>query len=79
MPGTGGTVWQPIVDDKYVPVEVRKKVVAVEKDRILINMQISVFNHILRQLADCSEKLKEVEEAALKSDLYPLNTPVCNP
>lgn len=42
-------------------------------------MQISVFNHILRQLADCSEKLKEVEEAALKSDLYPLKTPVCNP
>lgn len=76
---TGGTVWQPIVDDKSVPVDVRKKVVAVEKDRILINMQISVFNHILRQLADCSEKLKEVEDAALKSDLYPLKNPVCNP
>ncbi|HDL3198840.1 TPA: DUF3158 family protein, partial [Mannheimia haemolytica] len=66
---TGGTVWQPIVDDKSVPVEVRKKVVAVEKDRILINMQISVFNHILRQLADCAEKLKEVDNAVAKSDL----------
>lgn len=66
---TGGTVWQPIVDDKSVPVDVRKKVVAVEKDRILINMQISVFNHILRQLADCAEKLKEVDNAVAKSDL----------
>lgn len=32
-------------------------------------MQISVFNHILRQLADCAEKLKEVDNAVAKSDL----------
>lgn len=76
---TGGTVWQPIVDDESVPVDVRQKVVAVEKDRILINMQISVFNHILRQLVDCTEKLKEVDNAVAKSGLYPLKNPVCNP
>lgn len=66
---TGGTVWLPIVDDESVPVDVRQKVVAVEKDRILINMQISVFNHILRQLSDCAEKLQEVDNAVAKSGL----------
>ncbi|MEE3701135.1 DUF3158 family protein [Mannheimia haemolytica] len=66
---TGGTVWQPIVDDESVPVDVRQKVVAVEKDRILINMQISVFNHILRQLVDCAEKLQEVDNAIAKAEL----------
>ncbi|HHW7523215.1 TPA: DUF3158 family protein [Mannheimia haemolytica] len=47
----------------------RQKVVAVEKDRILINMQISVFNHILRQLVDCAEKLQEVDNAIAKAEL----------
>lgn len=65
----GSSVWGPIIADQSVPDEIRRKIVAVEKDRILINMQVSVFNYILRQLADCKEKLKEVDSVSFQYDL----------
>ncbi|MDY5422333.1 DUF3158 family protein [Actinobacillus porcinus] len=61
--GTGETVWQPLLSDKNVPESLRNELVAVEKDRILVNMQISVFNYILRQLSECASKLEKVEKS----------------
>lgn len=61
--GTGETVWQPLLSDKNVPEFLRNELVAVEKDRILVNMQISVFNYILRQLSECASKLEKVEKS----------------
>lgn len=61
--GTGETVWQPLLSDKNVPEFLRNELVAVEKDRILVNMQISVFNYILRQLSECASKIEKVEQS----------------
>ncbi|EFM92010.1 DUF3158 family protein [Actinobacillus suis] len=61
--GTGETVWQPLLTDSHVPESLRNQLVAVEKDRILVNMQISIFNYILRQLSECASKIEKVENA----------------
>ncbi|QLB12767.1 uncharacterized protein DUF3158 [Bisgaardia hudsonensis] len=61
--GTGETVWQPLLTDKNMSEQLRDQLVAVEKDRILVNMQVSIFNYILRQLLECASKIEKVEKA----------------
>ena len=61
--GTRETVWHPLLTDKNVPEPLRNQLVAVEKDRILVNMQVSIFNYILRQLSECASKIEKVEKA----------------
>ncbi|MDY3123093.1 MAG: DUF3158 family protein [[Actinobacillus] rossii] len=61
--GTGETVWHPLLTDKNVPEPLRNQLVAVEKDRILVNMQVSIFNYILRQLSECASKIEKVDKA----------------
>ncbi|MCU9999550.1 DUF3158 family protein [[Pasteurella] aerogenes] len=61
--GTGETVWQPLLSNKNVSESLRDEFVAVEKDRILVNMQVSIFNYILRQLSECASKIEKVEQS----------------
>lgn len=61
--GTGETVWQPLLSNKNVSESLRNEFVAVEKDRILVNMQVSIFNYILRQLSECASKIEKVEQS----------------
>ncbi|MGF7433695.1 DUF3158 family protein [Pasteurella bettyae] len=61
--GTGETVWQPLLSNKNVSESLRDELVAVEKDRILVNMQVSIFNYILRQLSECASKIEKVEQS----------------
>ncbi|MGX2956096.1 DUF3158 family protein [Ursidibacter arcticus] len=61
--GTGKTVLQPLLDNENVSDSLRDELVAVEKDRILVNMQVSIFNYILRQLSECASKIEKIEQS----------------
>ncbi|AAP95845.1 DUF3158 family protein [[Haemophilus] ducreyi] len=45
----------------------KQKLVSAEKERILINMQISVLNFMLRQVLEAMKKIQNIEDA-LKSN-----------
>ncbi|MGR3807804.1 DUF3158 family protein [Pasteurella testudinis] len=66
---TGDSVWTTIVADDQQSAEIRQLLAAAEKNRILINMQVSVLNFMLRQLNDCTKKVKSVDET-LHSSLF---------
>lgn len=59
--GSGETVLQQILAHPDVPNEVRHQLVATEKDRVLINMQISILNFVLRQVSECREKIQKMD------------------
>ncbi|MGQ9444957.1 DUF3158 family protein [[Pasteurella] aerogenes] len=58
----GQEAWRNIVTDQQYPKEARQILAQCEKDRILLNMQISIMSSIIRQLHECSKKLSEVEK-----------------
>ncbi|ERF77909.1 DUF3158 family protein [Gallibacterium anatis] len=57
----GKPAWEQIVSNKDIPIEIRRSLVALEKDRIAFNAQMSVLNFILRQARECEEKINEVD------------------
>ncbi|TYG35648.1 DUF3158 family protein [Lonepinella koalarum] len=59
--GAGKTVWEKIVADENQSITIRQKLVAAEKNRILINMQMSVLNFMLRQLKECAQKIEHID------------------
>lgn len=59
--GNGTLAWKPILSDARVPRSVRKKLVSAEKERILVNVQVSVLNFMLRQVREAGEKIAELE------------------
>ncbi|WP_243385185.1 DUF3158 family protein [Caviibacterium pharyngocola] len=59
--GTGNIMWRKIVADKNQPLSIRQKLVAAEKDRVLINMQMSILNFMLRQLKECAQKIEHLD------------------
>ncbi|MDG2961742.1 DUF3158 family protein [Exercitatus varius] len=58
--GTGQTMWSRLATDDNQPAEIRQMLTAAERDRVLINMQMSVLNFILRQLKECSKKIEHL-------------------
>lgn len=60
--GTPG--WQALVQDATQPQAVREALLAIERDRIVFNMQMSVLTFILRQIRECSSKMTEAENIA---------------
>lgn len=61
---TGGKAWLPFVQDKNVPVELRRKLVSAEKERILVNMHVAMLNSMLRQVTDALEQVHQLDELA---------------
>lgn len=59
---TGSSVLPPIFDDPRLPVDLRQKLVSAEKERILINLQVSVLNFMMRQVLSAVEKIKDMEK-----------------
>lgn len=58
---TGDSALTPIFDNARLPMELRQKLVSAEKERILINLQVSVLNFMMRQVSSAVEKIKETE------------------
>ena len=65
----GGSVLTPIFNNARVPLELRQKLVSAEKERILINLQVSVLNFMMRQVSSAGEKIKEMENSLSGSRL----------
>lgn len=55
--GTPG--WQSLVQDVSLPQEVRHALLAIEHDRIVFNMQMSICIFILRQIRECTIKFED--------------------
>ncbi|HGB3474416.1 TPA: DUF3158 family protein [Salmonella enterica subsp. diarizonae serovar 61:l,v:z35] len=64
--GTPG--WMALVQDATQPMKVREALLAIEHDRIVFNMQMSVCTFILRQIRECSSKMAEAEKIVASVD-----------
>ncbi|TKV11711.1 DUF3158 family protein, partial [Citrobacter sp. wls619] len=56
--------WQSLVQDDSLPLAVREALLAIERDRIVFNMQMSICTFVLRQIRECSVKMTEAENIA---------------
>ncbi|RUT66520.1 hypothetical protein CKG00_09050 [Morganella morganii] len=61
---SGTLAWQALVQDISLPQVVRDALFAIEQDRIMFNMQMSVITFILRQIRECSVKMTEAKNMA---------------
>lgn len=59
---TGKYAWKDIVTDPNQPQELKDSLLQIEKERIVLNMHIAIIVHILRQLDECREKIRLVEQ-----------------
>lgn len=56
--------WQTLVQDSSQPPAVREALLAIEHDRIVFNMQMSICTFILRQIRECSAKYEDARKIA---------------
>ncbi|EAS1759761.1 DUF3158 family protein [Salmonella enterica] len=56
--------WQALVQDTSLSPPVREALLAIERDRIVFNMQMSICTFILRQIRECSVKMTDAENMA---------------
>lgn len=61
---SGTAAWLALVQDTSLPQEVRNALLAIERDRIVFNMQMSVVTFIQRQIRECSAKMTDAENTA---------------
>lgn len=59
---SGQKAWENIVSDASYSREVRASMVQVEKERLVLNMQVSILTSIMRQLSECAEKMNKADE-----------------
>lgn len=64
---SGEYAWRGIITDPNQPDIVKSSLVQVEKERITINMQMAILAHIVKQLRECREKIKYIEDLAQTS------------
>ncbi|KGQ61695.1 DUF3158 family protein [Gallibacterium anatis] len=57
----GGLIWKGLVEDRAVSDGIKKRIAQMEKERLVLNMQMSVLNSMMRQLSSTIDKLTEVE------------------
>lgn len=67
--GTPG--WQVLVQDTSLPQPVRDALLAIERDRIAFNMQMSIITFLLRQIRECTLKLSNARSAAIPASASP--------
>lgn len=66
----GGLIWKGLVEDSAVSDGIKKRIAQMEKERLVLNMQMSVLNSMMRQLSATIDKLTEVE-AIIQGELSP--------
>ena len=59
---TGDAVLNPVFNNPQLSSDLRQKLVSAEKERILINLQVSVLNFMMRQVSSAVDKIKEIED-----------------
>ena len=59
---TGDAVLNPVFNNPQLSSDLRQKLVSAEKERILINLQVSVLNFMLRQVSSAVDKINEIED-----------------
>lgn len=52
----------PVFNNPQLSSDLRQKLVSAEKERILINLQVSVLNFMMRQVSSAVDKIKEIED-----------------
>lgn len=58
----GGLVWKGLMEDSSISASEKKRIAQMEKERLVLNMQMSVLNYMLRQLSDTIEKQMDVDQ-----------------
>lgn len=66
---TGESVWLPILRNSEITPELKQKFISAEKERILVNMQISVLNFMLRQVSESMAKIRNIEDVLKTTSL----------
>lgn len=56
--------WQALMQDMSLPQPARDALLAIEHDRIVFNMQMSITTFILRQIRECSTKIEDARKIA---------------
>ncbi|MFK4136640.1 Putative integrase regulator R protein [Pseudomonas luteola] len=59
----GTEVWQEVLQDPRTSFAMASKLHALEQQRILLNMQMSLIHTISRQAAECAKKMEQADEA----------------
>lgn len=57
----GLTLWTKVVNDPLTGPQTRQNLLILEKQRITLNMQASVMQYIVRQAAECADKVEQAE------------------
>lgn len=58
----GKLIWKGLIEDKAVSDGIKKRIAQMEKERLVLNMQMSVLNSMMRQLSATIDKLAEIED-----------------
>lgn len=59
---SGFTALQEVMQDEATPKEIKNALCQVEKERILLNMQVSILHTIIKQLRECKTKIEQVNQ-----------------
>ncbi|WMY72515.1 DUF3158 family protein [Buttiauxella selenatireducens] len=59
---SGTVTWQALIQDPQWPQEMRDALLAIECDRVMFNMQMSVTTFILRQIRECRVKMTDARQ-----------------
>jgi len=61
----GVTLWQQVMANPSTPVTLLDDLYAIEEQRIVLNMQISLLHTLARQAKDCANKVADAEAVYL--------------
>lgn len=62
----GVALWQEVMASTATPVNLLEDLLALEQQRIALNMQISLLHTLGRQAQDCAGKMAQAEDAYLR-------------
>lgn len=62
-PARKGVIWRNLIEDSQLSTLTKQRIAKMEKERLALNMQMSVLNSMLRQLTDTLEKWDEIEQS----------------
>lgn len=55
--------WNAVVQDHRTPAQLLPGLLEIEKERITLNAQMSIVQHMLRQARECAQKFEDAEQA----------------
>lgn len=58
---SGQNAWEEIVSNPKYSRQVRESLVQIEKERLVMNLQVAALTKMMRQLAKCAEQMREIE------------------